>query len=857
MTRFPPAAKSSSDESGPALQFPEVEAERHVLANGLNVILCEDHSAPVTSVQAWVGTGSIHEGQHLGAGVSHLLEHMLFKGTATRSPNAIAQAVQDEGGYINAYTSFDRTVYWIDVPSTGLTTALDILTDATMNSILPADEFIKEQEVIRREFAMLADDPDRVNSQQLFATAYRTHPYRHPIIGHLSLFNQLTRDEVMAYYKTRYAPNNIFFVVAGDFQPDEVLARLGESFASHQTRPQPPVLVSEEPPQTGRREATLELATELSRTVAAWHVPAVTHPDVPALEVLATALGDGRSARLYRRVRETGLAHGASAWSYVPGHPGLFGIDVTSDPNQREKALHASFDVVAEVLHGGLDPRELAKAKKIILANQLHGLSTMRGQASDLGSNWLLTGNLNFTRDFLNAIAAVTNDDIVRIARAHLRESNLTIASVNPPGTKTTRTAARGTAAGVAQKFTLKNGLRLVVREDPRLPLVSMHAVFRGGLLAETARDAGVSRLVARVLPKGTKNRSADQIAEAIEEVGGSVGSDAGNNSVSVSVEVLQPDIDLGLELLADLVLHAAFPEAAVEREKQIQLAGIKAEDEHMSSAAKNLLRARLFAGHPYALRGSGTPETVATLTRDQLVRYRDRLLVASNGVVAVFGNVNAEQVVARVEDLFARMHPGQPALTSPPQPTRLGHSQTVSETKADKEQAVLMVGYQTVDLHHPDKLALDVIDEACGDLGSRFFIRIREELGLAYFVGSSQLGGLAPGAMIFYLGTDPTKLGAVRTAFEGEIAALAKDGLTAQEFSRARKKLLGRQAISMQSNANLAYHVALDELYGRGHDHYLRLEADLDALTLEGVNEVARRYFHEKPNVVAIVKPV
>ena len=188
MTRFPPAAKTSSEESPIDLQFPEVEAEHHVLANGLNVVLCEDHSAPVTSVQAWVGTGSIHEGSHLGAGLSHLLEHMLFKGTATRSPNAIAQAVQDEGGYINAYTSFDRTVYWIDVPSTGLNTALDILADATMNSILPADEFIKEQEVIRREFAMLADDPDRVNSQQLFATAYRTHPYRHPIIGHLSLF---------------------------------------------------------------------------------------------------------------------------------------------------------------------------------------------------------------------------------------------------------------------------------------------------------------------------------------------------------------------------------------------------------------------------------------------------------------------------------------------------------------------------------------------------------------------------------------------------------------------------------------------------------------------------------------------
>ena len=856
MTRFPPAAKSSSEDSDFSLQFPEVEADRHVLSNGLNVVVREDHSAPVASIQAWVGTGSIHEGRHLGAGVSHLLEHMLFKGTTTRSTNAIAQAVQDEGGYINAYTSFDRTVYWIDVPATGVNTALDLLADAVMNSTLPAEEFVKEQEVIRREFAMLADDPDRVNSQQLFATAYRTHPYRHPIIGHLALFNQLTRDEVMAYYKARYAPNNIFFVVAGDVRPDAVLAKLGEMFAPHEARPLPPVLVPEEPPQTGRREASLEFATELSRTVAAWHVPAVTHPDVPALEVLATALGDGRSARLYRRVRETGLAHGASAWSYVPGHPGLFGLDLTTDPDQREKAMQASFAVFADVLNGGLEARELAKAKKIILANQLHGLSTMRGQASDLGANWMLTGNLNFTRDFLNAIATVTNDDIVRVARTHLREQNLTITSVNPPGMKIARTGTLAVAAGPVQKFTLPNGLRLVVREDARLPLVSMHAVFKGGLLTESARDAGISRLFARVLPKGTKQRGADEIAEEIEAVGGSVGSDAGNNSVSVAVEVLQPDIDLGLDLLADLILHAEFPDAAVEREKQIQLAGIKAEDEHMSSAAKNLLRENLFAGHPFALRGSGTPETIAGLTRDHLVRYRDRLLVASNGVIAIFGNVEAARVVARVESLFARMHPGQPALTAPPQPAPLAASQTVEHAKPNKEQAVLMVGYQTVDLHHPDKLALDVIDEASGDLGSRFFIRIREELGLAYFVGSTQLVGLAPGAMIFYLGTDPAKVAAVRSVFEGEIASLAKDGLTSAEFERARKKLLGKQAISMQSNASLAYHVALDELYGRGHDHYLRLEADLRALTLEGVNAVARRYLYEQPNVVAIVKP-
>ena len=170
--------KTRTEQPSGTIHFPHATAHKHVLPNGLTVLVQEDRSAPVVSVQAWVATGSIHEGQWLGSGLSHLLEHMLFKGTERRSTNQIAQSVQDEGGYINAYTSFDRTVYWIDVPKAGTATAIDLLADACMNSTLPADELVKEQEVIRREFAMVHDDPDRVNSQQLFATAYRQSSLR-------------------------------------------------------------------------------------------------------------------------------------------------------------------------------------------------------------------------------------------------------------------------------------------------------------------------------------------------------------------------------------------------------------------------------------------------------------------------------------------------------------------------------------------------------------------------------------------------------------------------------------------------------------------------------------------------------
>ena len=465
--------KTLAAEPAGAIQFPRVSAQRFVLPNGLIVLVQEDHSAPVASVQAWVGTGSIHEGQHIGSGLSHLLEHMLFKGTETRSTNAIAQSVQDEGGYINAYTSFDRTVYWIDVPKAGLHTAVDLLADACMNSTLPADEFVKEQEVIRREFAMVADDPDRVNSQQLFTTAYREHPYRHPVIGHLDIFNALTRDEVMAYYKARYVPNNIFFVVVGDVDTAAVVSQLETFFAPYPRRALPPVFLPAEPPQLGRRVTHKEFPTELSRSCLSWHVPNITHPDVPALDVLATVLGDGRSSRLYRQVREQKqLAHFISAFSYVPSEPGLFGLDVTTDPDKREAAEAAALEIIAEISRDGVSAPELAKAKRVILSNQMGALVTMRGQASDLGSNWLLTGNLDFSRDYLDAIQRVRPEDIANVARKYLRDDNLTLVTLDPASAEAKHAAAPIVKeAGEIQRFTLSNGLRLLVREDARLPL--------------------------------------------------------------------------------------------------------------------------------------------------------------------------------------------------------------------------------------------------------------------------------------------------------------------------------------------------------------------------------------------------
>ena len=854
---FPVQLRTTPSETVSGLSFPATSARQWTLPNGLTIITLEDRSAPVASVQAWCGTGSVDEDEHLGAGLSHILEHMLFKGTRTRAASEIAQAIQDTGGYINAYTSFDRTVYWIDVPRAGVPVALDVLFDAMMNSTLPPDEYLKEQEVIRREFAMSTDDPDRMQGQLLFGTAYQRHPYRLPVIGLLEIFNQLTQEDVMRYYKARYVPNNLTFIVVGDVDAEAAYQQLQTLFADYPAKSIKPVFVPEEPPQLGERVAHQEFATELTRLSLAWHIPGITHPDVPALDLLAAILGDGRSSRLYRRVREEAeLAFGIAAYSYTPGDPGLLGIDATVDPSKREATQNLALQIVEEIKQMGVTAAELARAQKTSLTHHLGTLTTMRGQASDLGSNWFLTRNLNFTRDYLAAVQQVSLEDIQRVACRYLTPDNRTIVSLYPKGAAAA--IDQRTQAAIAhevQKVELSNGLRLLVREDPRLPLISMVAVFRGGLLAETPQDNGITRLMAKLLLKGTKSRTADQIADEIEAVGGSIGSDAGNNSFSVSLEVTQPDFRLGAELMADVLLNATMPDKAVIREKEIQLSGIKEDEEHLTIVARNLLRGALFANHPYSLRSKGSLESVSRLVRADLIKFRDRYLVARNGVISVFGNVKVAEVKEVFEQVFGGMNPGQLALVNPPSPEPLT-SNILREDLKDKAQCVIMVGYRGADMFSADRYALELIDEASSDLGSRFFIRIREQMGLAYYVGASQMQGLVPGFFLFYLGTDPKKIDSVKKAFLEEINKLAAEGLTEEELSRAKKKLIGQMQISHQSNDSFGYMVALDELYGLGFARYQTLERDVEGVRLQDVKEVAKRYFYQQPHVLAIVRP-
>ena len=828
------------------------------LDNGLTLIVREDHSAPVVSAQAWCMAGSVHEGKWLGAGLSHVLEHMLFKGTTTRPGSRIDQEVQEAGGYMNAYTSFDRTVYHIDVPNTGARTAIDILCDIMQHASLPPDELAKEMDVIRREMDMGHDDPGRRASRRLFETAYTKSPYRFTIIGYPDIFNELKPDDIRNFYQEKYAPNNLFYVVAGDVKPEDVITQIKTAYEKTKAKAMPPTVLPEEPKQTAAREIIEEAAIELGHLHFSWHIPDARHADVPALDVLAVLLGSGRSSRLYQEVREKqGVVHHADAWTYSPGGTGLFGMSAMVDADKFTAARDALLAEIERMKASPVSTTELLKAEKQFISGQLSARKTMTGQAQDLGGSWLAANDLNFSARYLEAVKRVTPADLQRVARTYLTPENRTLYALLPTGTtpKISDLTEENTDHAI-QKFELPNGLRLLVKESHRLPFVEFRAVFQGGVLAENADNNGVTQLTGRLLLKGTTTRSAEEIALAAESVGGHIDSYGGNNSFGVNAEVLSEDFSIGLALLADVLLNPTFPAEALEREREVQLAGIAAQKDHLLKSAGNAMRHALFGDTSYGLEVSGTEASVLKIQAADLKALHHKLAVPNNCVLAIFGDVKAASVKAAVEQAFANWKGGA-AANIERRTSNIEHrtSSRVTELR-DKKQAVIVIGFRGTTLHDPDRYALDLLQECCSDLGSRLFLRVREKLGLAYYVGAQHFPGLEPGYFSFYCGTKPEQVELVETELLREAELLRTEGLTDAELKRAQAKIIGQKKISRQDLGGLAMTTALDEMYGLGFANIDREDALYAAVTREQVQAVAQKYLRPEALVVAVVRP-
>lgn len=833
------------------MEYPPTAATAETLPNGLTLILDPDPAAPVVSVQIWVATGSMHEDEQLGAGISHFLEHMVFKGTRDFPADILADTVQAAGGHWNAYTSFDRTVYYIDGPAASLPVFLKTLTNLVFYPTLPESEFEKEKDVIRREIDMGMDDPDNVASRLLFSTVFTLDPRRHPVIGHRHLFDAIRYQDLTAYHRARYTPDRCFAVISGDFDADAAREMITDLTAACLTGGGREPLVAIDPPQLGPRRARETFAIPTSRISLAWKSPALDHPDAPAFDLLAGILGRGRASRLHRVLREEKeLALEISAFSWTgPGREGLLAVSADAEPAKRDSLIEAILLEVAAIVGSEFDA-DLAKAKRQTAASQFRSLTTASGRASDLASNWHEARDLDFTRRYLAAIQAVSADDIRRAA-ATLTDERLSLTILDPlDAPAPSRRAKAARAREEIQVHTLSNGLTLALIPDHRVPLVHLQAAIRGGLPSETPGTNGLNQLLASTLSKGTLTRSAQEIAFTLESLGASISAGTGNNALLVQASGLALDFATIADVFAETILAPALQDDAISREKASQLASLEEALQDPLHTAFRVLRHTVFSGGGYGLDALGSIDSLTALDRAALVTHHARHANAVNITLAIAGDFEPVATLDLLREKFSALPQGQPWK---PSANQLASGGDLTH-HLPKKQAVLAIGFPGTTVSGADRHALAMIQEYASDMAGPLFTRIREELGLAYQVGATQFLGYDTGLFTFYMATSPEEAVLARHELLSEVGKIATAGIPEEAFNRVRSTVLSGLAIQQQSPSSIARHVALDLLFGHPADEHRRLAAAYQALTPEEVRETATRIFSVPPTIVTVL---
>lgn len=834
--------------------------DRTVLANGLTLILKRDPSAALASIQVWVKTGSIHEGSQLGAGLSHYLEHMLFKGTSRRAGRDISATVQANGGYINAYTTFDRTVYYIDLPSEHTAVAIDLLADAVLQSTLPADEVTKEKDVILREIAMTKDDPDNRLWDSLFAAAFRDHPYRQPIIGHRDVFSAVSRDDLVAYYRSRYVPNNLVVVIVGDIDLAATRAAVEHHFGAAPRMRLAPVLVPQESAQLAPRTEHRYEDVEITRAVLAWPIPGLTHEDAPALDLLSAVLGHGDSSILWDEIRErAALVHAIDTSSWNPGTSGLFCVTFTADAAKREAATSAIYRVLARYAKTGFTASQLRKARRQLVVSEINSRKTMSGQASRLGVAEVVVGDLDHSRTYFEHVGAITPADLRAVLVKYLKPNRLTSVSLNP---KSAAAATPVSVATVAESgdFTetrLPNGARLLLQRNDRLPNLHLRLMMQGGPLYELPGKAGSTALLATLLTKDTRRRSAAEVAQFIEEAGGSFSPFSGNNSIGLAAEVLPPDFDRALSIIADAVLAPTFKAASFALERDAQVAALQQEDDDVVTLARKRLRAKFFGRHPIALDAHGDLDGVKALVASDLVALHRRLCVGPNVVLAVAGDFEPRLLAPKLKAFLARLPRGTaPQWRLPDAPWALPAETGDFIEHQEREQAVVLQAFPGPQVNAPDFYVAEVADELFSGMASRLFERVREEKALAYFVRSGRVTGLNAGMFYFFAGTQPGRENEVLAEIDAEIARVQSGGVEPIELARCQIRLKAGRRQSFQTNGARAMHAGLNALQGQPINDWKNYDGRIDAVTLADLAAFANRYFTRPQRTQLVVRP-
>ncbi len=865
------------------LPFAPDSVHRTRLPNGLTVLIRRDTTAPVAAVVTWVKAGYFDETDEV-SGISHVLEHMFFKGTPSLAVGEIAKRTKASGGYLNAATIYDHTSYYAVLPKEGFYEGLRVQADAWANSSIDADELRRELEVIIEEAKRKADSPGAVAMESLFALLHDRHRIRRWRIGREAGLRGLTRENVLHFYRAYYQPSNAILAIVGDVDVDEALRHVELLYGSQKDTPVVRDVGPDEVGAAGRRYEELHGDVSQSHILMGWRTPGTLHRDTPSLDALSMVLSGGRASRLYRAVRDRRLATSATAFNYTPTALGVFIANVHGDPQMITAAAGAMWRQLRAVASDQpVTDSEVDRVRRLFETRLLQRMETVDGQATWLAEAEAL-GGWQLGEQYIDRFLNVSSSDVSEVATRYLDPDQMSVLVYRPTSEQHVASTADGALAllenqpgaelppsagmvpvaairslrvsaerhhGPYHLYRTAGGVPIVVYHRPHAPMSRAGVYVAGGVTQETESNVGITALMARSALRGTAKRSADDLALSVELLGAGISPGIGADAFGWSVSASPKTLARAISLLAEVVQQPTFSDEAVSTERRLAQSALRQLQDDMYRFPAGLAASLSYEGHRYAVPIIGTYESLERLSASS-VRTWHREVVGGSVLLAAVSSGDPDEIASLLAAAFDAVTIGA---TDRPRAAVWPEKARQLVVDRDKAQSAIYTSFPGPLRTDPDAVVGDLLVGITSGLGGRFFDELRERQSLAYTVHSSQRNSVAGGHFAAYIATSPEKENAAREGLRNEIDKLQADGITDDELARVKTYALGTYAIARQSGDAVLSELVDAWLCGDGLEE---LDATVDRIqrvTSDDVLRFARTYLDWSRRVEGIVR--
>jgi zinc protease len=874
-----------------------------ILANGLKTVAIKNPSSDVVSIQVWISCGSANE-KEKEYGVSHFIEHLLFKGTEKHSVGDIAREVESLGGDLNAFTAKEYTCYYVTLPSVYLEQGLKTLKDLVYGPTFIKEEIDSEREVIVEEIRRYQDIPSSVASENFFEIHFDKHPYSKPILGFEEVIRNISREEILGYYSRFYTPSNSLVMICGNIASREETFKLVDDIfgdIKKGANPEQKIPVAEQKTDQSCKIHNMDV-NEIN-LIFGFPIPELTHDDVPALDILGLVLGQGDSSRLVKSLRlEKGIVTSISSYAYTPKYGGAFNISfsVEGTSGNSKSTFKEIFSLIYDdiiKLKGDLDLSEIDKAKTIILSEKVYEREKVEGLATKLGHLICTTGGIEFEKQYFDRLRKITRDDIIKVLDKYIDRTKVSISAVLPKQDKITEgellklfddsfkqtdkrtviprdkdllySSKTSMVDGITadsdydfeENIIVKDpeiihhpsGARIILRKINSTPLASMKVIVPGGVIVEDESNHGISNLLARTIMFGADDLSFSDIANIIDSSASNLNTFSGRNSIGFNIEAMKPFFNEMLGVASKIILKPKFKQEYFNTEKKVIEDEIKAVQDNLSHYAKLLLLKTMYKKHPYRFEIFGTIENVRKFKRSDVIDFYKNILSPERMIFSVTGDFDKDHLIKWIDGLLSNIATSKVALPKIAEEPNQKENRITRFNKESK-QAHIFVAYKTCGLISRDRLPLSLIYAVLGGQSGRLFIDLRDKQSLAYTVAPIELYGPETGYFGAYIASENNKIDKAIEEIRKQIKKIKSEKITEEEIKRGKNFLIGRHAISMQSYSEQASTMGFDEMFGNGYRSMLDYSNDIMSVTAEEAKAVAVKYFKDGMENISIV---